>query len=63
MTKAEQDAREAQNAFEKQQAKDGVAIHLARAGEPGSPGYVAPKSASASKKKKAAPPDAPHAQT
>ena len=51
MTKSEQEAKEKHQAFEKQQAKDGIAVHLPRSGEPGSPDYKAPvKAAPAAKK-------------
>ncbi|MEY2500593.1 MAG: hypothetical protein QOI07_927 [Verrucomicrobiota bacterium] len=48
MTKAEQEARDRHDAYEKQREKDGIEVHLPRSGEPGAPDYVPP----ASEKKK-----------
>ncbi|HEX6175887.1 MAG TPA: hypothetical protein VF089_17895 [Candidatus Binatia bacterium] len=51
MTKAEQEERDRQDAWEKEQAKAGNIIVLPRSGEPGAPDYVPP----ADGKKKPAP--------
>lgn len=49
MTKAEQEAREKHEAWEKDQAKQGH-VTLPRSGEPGAPDYVPPKAAPDKKK-------------